>query len=132
MGMTDPIADMLTRIRNGRKAKFSKVDIPCSRVKTEIAQVMKAEGYIKHYKVIKDTKQGLLRVYLKYDDNHRSAFIGVERVSKPGRRIYVKSKDVKPIMNGMGIAIISTSQGFLTDKQVKERNIGGEFVCKIW
>lgn len=132
MGMTDPIADMLTRIRNGCKAKFSKVDMPCSRIKTDIAQVMKNEGYIKHYKVIKDTKQGILRVYLRYDDSHKPALRGLERVSKPGKRIYVGNKEIKPIMNGMGIAIFSTSKGIFTDKQVREKHVGGEFLCKVW
>jgi small subunit ribosomal protein S8 len=92
---------------------------------------MKTEGYIKHYKVIKDTKQGILRVYLRYDDSHNSALKTLDRVSKPGRRVYVKSKDIKPIMNGLGIAIISTSQGILTDKQIREKNIGGEYICKL-
>ena len=132
MAMSDPIADMLTRIRNAGKAKFNRVDIPGSRLKTEIAKVLMAEGFIRNYKFIKDKKQGILRVYLKYDDRQTSAIFGLERISKPSRRVYVKGKDVKPVLNGMGVAILSTSKGIMTDKKARTEKVGGEILCNIW
>ena len=132
MGMTDPIADMLTRIRNANKAKFGKVEIPSSKLKNELARIMKAEGYIKHYKFIKDKKQGILRIYLKYDDKNNGVLYGLDRVSKPSRRVYLKNKDVKPVLNGMVVAILSTSKGVMTDKQARQDNVGGEYICKLW
>jgi len=132
MSMSDPIADMLTRIRNAGKAKFSSADIPGSKLKTELAKVLKDEGFIRNYKFIKDDKQGVLRVYLKYGQGERNVIFGIERVSKPSRRVYVKSKDVKPILNGMGIAILSTSKGIMTDKSARRENVGGEILCNIW
>ncbi|MFZ3047084.1 MAG: 30S ribosomal protein S8 [Desulfatirhabdiaceae bacterium] len=132
MAISDPIADMMTRIRNAFKAKFSSVDIPGSSLKLEIARVMKAEGYIRNYKFIKDNKQGVLRVYLKYGLNHSSAIMGIERISKPSRRVYNKGKEIKPVLNGLGISILTTSKGILSDKQAKIENIGGELLCKIW
>ena len=132
MAMSDPIADMLTRIRNAGKAKFNRVDIPGSRLKTEIAKILMEEGYIRNYKFIKDKKQGILRVYLKYDDRQISAIFGLERVSKPSRRVYVNRKDVKPVLNGMGIAILSTSRGIMTDKKARTEKVGGEILCNIW
>lgn len=132
MAMSDPIADMLTRIRNAEKAKFKSVDIPGSRMKTEIARVLKEQGYIKNYKFIEDNKQGMLRIYLKYGPQNASTVFGLERVSKPSIRRYVKSKDIKPVLNGLGIAILSTSKGIMTDKQAKEQNVGGEILCQIW
>ncbi len=132
MAMTDPIADMLTRIRNAGKAKLKSVDVPGSKLKIEIAKVMQDQGYIKSYKLIEDNKQGLLRVYLKYDEKQTHAVFGLERVSKPSRRIYSKSEDIKPVLNGLGIAILSTSKGIMTDKQAKLHNVGGEILCKIW
>jgi small subunit ribosomal protein S8 len=132
MAMSDPIADMLTRVRNAGKAKFNRVDIPGSRLKTEIAKILMEEGYIRNYKFIKDKKQGILRIYLKYDDKQTSAIFGLERVSKPSRRVYVNKKDVKPVLNGMGIAILSTSKGLMTDKKARAERIGGEILCNIW
>ncbi len=132
MAMSDPIADMLTRIRNAGKAKFNRVDIPGSRLKTEIAKILMEEGYIRNYKFIKDKKQGILRIYLKYDDRQTSAIFGLERVSKPSRRVYVNRKDVKPVLNGMGIAILSTSRGIMTDKKARTERVGGEILCNIW
>jgi small subunit ribosomal protein S8 len=132
MSMSDPIADMLTRIRNALRAKLGSVDIPGSRLKTEIARVLKSEGYIRNYKFIKDGKQGILRVYLKYDQNQSGSILSIGRVSKPSRRVYVKSKNVKPYFSGMGIAILSTSRGILTDKQAKQNNVGGEILCRVW
>ncbi len=132
MAMSDPIADMLTRIRNGGKAEFAKVDIPGSKLKIEMARVLKEQGYIKNYKFLEDSKQGILRVYLKYVGNKKPAIYGLERVSKPSRRIYKKSKDIKPVLNGLGISILSTSKGLMTDKQARNENVGGEVLCNIW
>ena len=132
MSMSDPIADMLTRIRNAGKAKFNSVDIPGSKLKTEMARVLKEEGYIRNYKFIKDGKQGILRIYLKYDDEQNHTIYRMERVSKPSRRVYVGSRDVRPVYNGMGIAILSTSKGILTDKQARMENVGGEIICSVW
>ena len=132
MAMSDPIADMLTRMRNAGKAKFNRVDIPGSRLKTEIAKVLMEEGFIRNYKFIKDKKQGILRVYLKYDDRQTSAIFGLERVSKPSRRAYVKGKDIKPVLSGMGISILSTSMGIMTDKKARAEKVGGEILCNIW
>jgi len=130
--MTDPIADMMTRIRNAAKAKFNRVDIPGSKLKVEIARVLKNEGFIKNYKFIRDDMQGVLRVYLKYQEGQRSVIMGLKRISKPSRRIYVKSRDVKPILNGLGIAILSTSKGVMTDQEARARNVGGEILCNVW
>jgi len=132
MSMSDPISDMLTRIRNAGKVKFNSVDIPGSKLKIEIAKVLKTEGFIKNYKFIKDDKQGNLRIYLKYDTNRGNVIFGLKRVSKPSRRVYVKGKDVKPVLNGMGIAILSTSKGVMTDKNAIKENVGGEILCNIW
>jgi len=132
MAMSDPIADMLTRVRNAGKAKFNRVDIPGSGLKTEIAKVLMEEGFIRNYKFIKDKKQGILRVYLKYDDRQTSAIFGLERVSKPSRRVYVKGKDIKPVLSGMGISILSTSIGLMTDKKARAEKVGGEILCNIW
>jgi small subunit ribosomal protein S8 len=132
MVMSDSIADMLTRIRNAGKAKFNSVDIPGSKLKMELARVLKDEGFIRNYKFIKDKKQGILRVYLKYDEQEVHAIYGLERVSKPSRRVYANSKDVKPVLNGMGIAILSTSTGIMTDKKARAKNVGGEILCNIW
>jgi small subunit ribosomal protein S8 len=132
MALTDPIADMLTRIRNAGKAKFNSVDIPGSKVKVEIAKVMKNEGFIRNYKFIKDGKQGVLRVYLKYKDDQGHVILEMKRMSKPSRRIYIGANDVKPIYNGLGIAILSTSKGILTDKQARKENVGGEIICTLF
>lgn len=130
--MTDPIADMLTRIRNAILAKYNRVDIPASRVKVNVAKVLKAEGYIKNYKVVKDSKQGLLRVYLRYDEHARSAITGLKRVSSPGRRTYSGAEDLPQVLNGLGVTIVSTSKGLMTDRQAKKENIGGEVLCFVW
>ena len=132
MSMTDPIADMLTRIRNGNKAKFEKVDIPLSKEKLEIAKILKQEGYIKNLKVLSEEKKGTLRVYLKYDAQNRGIILGIKRVSKPGLRIYVKSKKILPVLNGFGINIVSTPQGIITDNDAKKLNVGGELICSVW
>src|SRR6266540_2651310 len=128
MSMTDPIADMLTRIRNGKMAKLQKVDVPSSNMKVSLANVLKAEGFIKNYKVIADQKQGVLRVYLKYIDEKDSVITEIKRVSKPGSRRYVASDEIPNVKNGMGIAILSTSKGILSDRAAREAGVGGEVV----
>ena len=132
MALTDPIADMLTRIRNAAKAKFKSVEIPGSKIKIEIARVLKEEGFIRNYKFVEDGKQGVLKLYLKYENNQPNVILGLERVSKPSRRVYVGSDDIKPVLNGMGIAVLSTSEGIMTDKQAREKRIGGELLCNVW
>jgi small subunit ribosomal protein S8 len=131
MAITDPVGDMLTRIRNGAKAKFSSVDVPGSKLKVEMARILKDEGLIKNYKFLKDGKQGILRIYLKYGQGQTRTIYSLLRASKPGRRMYVKSKDIKPVLNGMGISILSTSKGLMTDKQARRENIGGEILCTV-
>lgn len=131
--MTDTIADMLTRIRNAGRSKFSSVEIPNSKIKTELAKTLKNEGYIRNYKLIHDGKQGILKIFLKYDGPGQTHSIcHIERVSKPGRRVYIKSKDIKSYLHGMGVTILTTSKGILTDKQAKKENVGGEVLLKIW
>jgi len=132
MAISDPIADMLTRIRNAAKAKFNSADVPASKLKTELARVLKDEGYIKNYKFIQDGKQGILRIYLKYGPGQKATIYGIERVSKPSRRVYTKSKDIQSVYNGMGIAILSTSRGIMTDRKARQENVGGEVLCNIW
>jgi small subunit ribosomal protein S8 len=132
MAISDPVADMLTRIRNGAKAKFNSVDIPGSKVKVEMARILKDEGFIKNYKFLKDGKQGILRVYLKYGQGQASAIYNLKRISRPGRRKYAKGKDLEPVLNGMGIAIVSTSRGLMTDKQARQENVGGEVLCTVY
>jgi small subunit ribosomal protein S8 len=123
---------MLTRIRNAGKAKHNSVDIPGSTIKTEIARVLKEAGYIRNYKFMDDGKQGVLRVYLRYTSDQEHAIIKVERVSKPSRRTYLNARSVEPVYNGMGIAVLSTSQGVMTDKLAREKQIGGEILCTVW
>lgn len=130
--MTDPIADMLTRIRNGNLAKQDKVDIPASNFKAGIAKVLKNEGYIKNSKIIKDRKQGLLRVYLKYGPKNERTIEGIKRVSKPGRRIYSGFEEIPKIRGGLGIMILSTSKGIMTDREARKKKMGGELICSIW
>ncbi|HHN64141.1 MAG TPA: 30S ribosomal protein S8 [Nitrospirae bacterium] len=129
--LTDPIADMLTRIRNAIMVKAEKVDIPASRMKLDIAKILKEEGYIRAYKIIKDKKQGILRISLKYVDGE-PVITGLKKVSKPGRRIYVGYKDITRVMGGVGIAILTTSKGILSDKGCKREKVGGELLCYIW
>lgn len=132
MSMTDPIADMLTRIRNASMAKLQKVDIPSSNLKVSLANVLKAEGFVKNYKVIADNKQGVLRVYLRYIDEKEPVIREIKRVSKPGSRVYVGCDDLPSVKNGLGVAILSTSKGVLTDKVAREAGIGGEVICTVW
>lgn len=132
MSMTDPIADMLTRIRNGLMAKHDKVNIPVSKVKTEIAVLLKKEGYIKNYKLIKDKTKGTIRVYLKYDDESNTVIRGIKRVSTPGNRKYVSKNEIPKVLNGLGVAMISTSKGILTDRVCRKEGVGGEVIGYVW
>ena len=132
MTMTDPVADMLTRVRNAAKARFNSVDIPGSKMKVDIARILKDEGYVRNYKFIKDGKQGILRIYLKYGSGQESVIYGMQRVSRPSRRVYVRSKDIRPVFNGLGTAILSTSKGVMTDRKARKENLGGEIICNIW
>jgi small subunit ribosomal protein S8 len=130
--MTDPIADMLTRIRNGSKAKLEKVDIPSSKLKLEIAKILKDEGYIKNLKMVKDRRQGVIRVYLKYTDEEVPVIQGLKRVSKPGCRVYAGNDAIPKVLAGLGVAILSTPKGIQTGKQAKKDNVGGEVICHVW
>ncbi|MDM8536192.1 30S ribosomal protein S8 [Desulfobacterales bacterium HSG17] len=132
MASSDPIADMLTIIRNGGKAGFAKVDIPGSKIKLKMVRVLKEQGYIKDFKYLEQEVQGVLRVYLKYVSDEQPTIFGIKRVSKPSCRVYSKSKQIKPVLNGLGISIVSTSKGLMTDKQAREANLGGEILCNVW
>ncbi|MBF0474694.1 MAG: 30S ribosomal protein S8 [Deltaproteobacteria bacterium] len=132
MCMTDPLADMLTRIRNGNMAKFTKVDMPSSKIKVNVAKVLKNEGYIKNFKLIKDRKQGILRIFMKYDADNSGVITGIQRISKPSRRTYVAVEKIPSVKNGLGISILSTSKGVLADKQAKKVKAGGEVLCAVW
>ena len=132
MTMTDPIADMLTRIRNALKAERETVDIPCSTIKTNIAKVLKSEGYIKGFKVFPDKKQGMIKVILKYDDEGASVIQGLKRVSKPSRRVYSGYDEIPKVLNGFGINIVSTSKGLMSDGQARKMRLGGEIICAVW
>lgn len=130
--MTDPIADMLTRIRNGSNAKHDSVDIPASNIKKQLAQILLDEGFIKSYDVIDDGKQGIIRVDIKYGNQNEKVISGIKRISKPGLRVYVKSDEVPRVLGGLGIAILSTSKGVMTDKVARKEGIGGEVICYVW
>ena len=132
MNITDPIADMLTRIRNANNAKHESVEIPASNMKKQIAQILVDEGYIKSFNVIDDGKQGIIRITLKYGENKSQVITGLRRVSKPGLRIYSSCEDMPKVMKGLGIAIVSTSKGIMTDKKARELNVGGEILAFIW
>ncbi|MGV8073687.1 MAG: 30S ribosomal protein S8 [Syntrophobacteraceae bacterium] len=132
MAVTDPIADFLVRIRNGQKARFDKVDIPSSRMKASLARILKDEGYIKNFKLIRDDKQGILRIHLKYAESHEASIAGAKKVSKPGCRVYVGHDEIPRILNGLGITIISTSKGVMTGRQARSEGIGGEILCSVW
>ena len=130
--MTDPIADMLTRIRNALLARQERVDIPASKMKVSLARILKDEGYIRNYKVFKDEKQGVLRVLLKYNSQNEPVIKGIKRESKPSRRIYVGREEIPWVLSGMGLGILSTSKGILTDREARQQNVGGELICLVW
>lgn len=132
MVMTDPIADMLTRIRNANQMRHETVEMPSSKIKREIAEVLKREGFIRDAEYIEDNKQGILRLSLKYGKNAERVVTGLKRISKPGLRVYVQSTEVPKVLNGLGIAIISTSKGILADKEARREQIGGEVIAYVW
>jgi len=133
MGMTDPIADMLTRIRNANKARFKTVNVSMSQMNVNIAKVLKNNGYINNYDKVKDDKgQQMLEIILKYPDTKRTVITNIKRISKPGRRVYVPSDSIPKVLNGLGISILSTSKGVITDAEARELNVGGEVLCNVW
>ena len=132
MWLSDPIADMLTRIRNANTAMNEKADIPASKMNEDLAKILKTEGYIVDFKLIENRKQGILRVFLKYGPDRTRVIAGLRRRSKPGRRVYRKAKDLPRVMGGLGVAVISTPKGVLTDRQAREANVGGEVICEVW
>ncbi len=130
--MTDPIADMLTRIRNGNNARHKSVEVPASRMKKELAQILLDEGYIRSYNVTEDNKQGMITINLKYDANDEKIISGIRRISKPGLRVYVRKNEVPKVLGGLGIAILSTPKGVITDKVARKEGVGGEVICYVW
>ena len=132
MQITDPIADMLTRIRNANSVHHDKVEIPASRMKKAIAQLLKQEGFVKDFDVVEDNKQGTLRISLKYGPNREKVITGLKRISKPGRRVYVKSEQLPKVLGGLGIALVSTSAGIMSDKEARKAGLGGEVLAYVW
>lgn len=132
MSVSDPIADLLTCIRNACKAKHKKVDVPASNVKAEIVRVLLREKYINNYKTMDDKRQGVLRIYLKYDAKERPVLQGLERISKPGRRVYVRRHQIPKVQGGLGTALISTPSGIMTDLEARDEGLGGEYLCRVW
>lgn len=130
--MTDPISDLITRIRNANRANHEKVDIPSSRLKQEVVRLIKEEGFIRNYKVLEDKRQGVIRVFLKYGPNRERVINNLERISKPGRRIYTTAEGIPRVLGGLGVAILSTSHGVMTDRQARRARVGGEVLCYIW
>ena len=132
MTMTHPIADMLNRVRNANMVKHETVDVPASNMKKEIARILLEEGFIRGYDVIEDGKQGIIRIQLKYGQMSERVITGLKRISKPGMRVYAAKDEVPKVLNGLGISIISTSKGILTDKQARKEGVGGEVICYVW
>lgn len=132
MVMTDPIADFLTRIRNANMVYHERVEAPASKIKRAIAEILKEEGFIKDYEYIEDGKQGILRIYLKYGPDKKRVITGLKRISKPGLRVYARKDSIPKVLGGLGIAIISTSKGIMTDKQARKEGLGGEVICYVW
>lgn len=132
MTMTDPIADMLTRIRNANTVKHETVDVPASNMKKELARILLEEGFVRGYDVIEDGKQGIIRIQLKYGQSGERVISGLKRISKPGMRVYAANHEIPKVLNGLGISVISTSKGILTDKQARKENVGGEVICYVW
>jgi len=132
MSMSDPISDLLARIRNALLAKHDRLDLPASRLKAEVCRILKEQGFIRNFRVLEGQGAGILRVFLRYDPQGSPAISHLRRISKPGRRIYRRADDIPPVRNGMGLGIVSTSQGLLSDGQARERRVGGELLCEIW
>ncbi|AZV40874.1 MULTISPECIES: 30S ribosomal protein S8 [Peribacillus] len=132
MVMTDPIADMLTRIRNANMVRHEKLEVPASKIKRDIAEILKKEGFVRDVEFIEDNKQGIIRIFLKYGGNNERVITGLKRISKPGLRVYAKTGEVPRVLNGLGIAIVSTSQGVFTDKEARAKQVGGEVLAYVW
>jgi small subunit ribosomal protein S8 len=132
MTMTDPIADMLTRIRNANMVRHEKLELPASNMKKEIAEILKREGFVRDVEYVEDSKQGIIRIFLKYGQNNERVITGFKRISKPGLRVYAKTDEVPRVLNGLGIALVSTSHGLLTDKEARAKQVGGEIVAYVW
>ena len=132
MSMTDPIADLLTRIRNGIQARHERVELPASKLKVEIARILKSEGFISNYKLTEDKVQGTLRIYLKYSDDGEPVIHGIERISRPGRRVYRNKAEIPRVLGGLGLAIVSTSRGVLSGSEAARSGVGGEVLCQVW
>ncbi|EFI66325.1 30S ribosomal protein S8 [Lysinibacillus sp. HST-98] len=132
MTMTDPIADMLTRIRNANMVRHEKLEVPASNVKKEIAEILKREGFVRDVEYVEDNKQGIIRIFLKYGKDNERVITGLKRISKPGLRVYAKTNEVPKVLNGLGIALVSTSQGLLTDKEARAKQVGGEILAYVW
>jgi small subunit ribosomal protein S8 len=132
MSMTDPIADMLTRIRNGIQSRHDRVELPSSKLKVEIARILKSEGFISNYKLIEDKVQPSLRIYLKYSDDGEPVIHGIERISRPGRRVYRNKQEIPRVLGGLGLAIVSTSKGVLSGAEAVKSGVGGEVLCQVW
>lgn len=132
MSMTDPIADMLTRIRNGIQSRHDRVELPSSKLKVEIARILKSEGFISNYKVVDDKTQPMLRVYLKYSEDGEPVIHGIERISRPGRRVYRNKQEIPRVLGGLGLAIVSTSKGVLSGAEAVKNGVGGEVLCQVW
>jgi len=130
--VTDPIGDLLARIRNGSLAEHEKIDVPASKLKVRVVEILKQEGFVKNFRLIEDKKQGVLRVYLKYGPGQERVITGLRRVSKPGRRLYVAADKVPSVLGGMGVAILSTSRGVMTDRDSRKAQVGGEVLCYVW
>jgi len=132
MVMTDPVADFLTRIRNGNIVMHETVEVPSSKIKLGIAEILRSEGYIKNLEYVEDGKQGIIRIYLKYGPNKEKVITGIKRISKPGLRVYVKKDEIPKVLGGLGTAVLSTSKGLMTDKKARKEGVGGEVICYIW
>jgi small subunit ribosomal protein S8 len=132
MSMTDPISDMLTRVRNASQALHDRVEVPASKVKVELARVLHEEGFIRSYRILEDNKQGIIRIYLKYSETEERVISGIKRISKPGRRVYVNKSSLPRVLGGLGVAVVSTSQGVMTDRTCRKSNVGGEVLCHVW
>ncbi|KOO48426.1 30S ribosomal protein S8 [Viridibacillus sp. FSL E2-0187] len=132
MTMTDPIADMLTRIRNANMVRHEKLELPASNIKKEIAEILKREGFVRDVEYVEDDKQGIIRIFLKYGQENERVITGLKRISKPGLRVYAKTNEVPKVLNGLGIALVSTSNGLLTDKEARAKQVGGEILAYVW
>jgi len=132
MTMSDPIADMLTRIRNANMVRHEKLEVPASNMKKEIAEILKREGFVREVEYVEDSKQGIIRIFLKYGQDNERVITGLKRISKPGLRVYAKTDEVPKVLNGLGIALVSTSHGVLTDKEARAKQVGGEVVAYVW